>query len=1127
MGDYARTIIIQDGVVVDVDDITNEEWKNGLLMEDILHDELFQFATPQTTFEELYYYMNHLIEEKGFINLDFIGNLGHSIVKQKNARVYIEKGNSYCLGDVAFFTFEPHINNSLDKRVGVLKVCNATEDGKMELLILRLTAHCNALKRDNYMISPDFYCPIMIIQGAAGNVAPKSLSRCIPKVLFYMHKYRILANFRRFYIKGNDRRRNAMYDLSGLWKVQIDDGKEYEMELPGSLDESGIGHKDAGSNQCHPDSALGNAEAGFDENAPIATRFTRKVTFEGEARIYKRIQYLPEEGKRVFLKVDRARCLHLLIDGVEVPDYIPSSISTPHIFEVTGLLTGDNEICFLSDNSYPGLPHDDIVYSSAATDETQTNWNGLLGEICIYEEEPVYISNIYAYPKGDVLTVHIEMDGDRQYAGQLSFTCDAFSPEASKTMQIRGKKGKTTFIMDNLPLKADVKRWDEYEGNLYDLTALFMGYEGAGEDHGISNCAAVQMMAAKKTITFGVRDFGDDGTGRLALNNRRIFIRSEANCGEFPETGYSPATVEEWMDILGRFKAYGVNLMRFHSHCPAEAAFIAADKMGMLMQPELSQWNPKNALETEESVTYYTRELTQIIRMLANHPSFVMLTLGNELNNGEVGSANMDKLVNLARELDDTRLYANGSNTHYGERGCDANSDFAQSQRYFGADLRGIFAAMTEKGIEGFINNEYPSARHNYNESMEILRKDYKKPVYSFEVGQFEVLPDFDELEDFKGVTDPVNYKLIKEKVEKQGLLPVWKRYVEATGELAFIGYRAEVEAVLRTPQLSGISLLGLQDFPGQGTALVGMMNSHLKPKPFDFAKTDRFRAFFRDQLPMVYLPKYTWETTEVLSAPVVVANYGKQPMEGKVTAMLMQSGQSFTSEEEYCCPVGELTRLCDVTFDLSSVDKPSRLDLKVTFAGIENSYPIWVYPATTQKCPADVYETKTLDEEAMRILAGGGKVFLAPDAAKEALPKSIKAQFTTDFWSVGTFAMQEGSMGQLIDTEHPIFKNFPTEFHTNWQWWPMANTRAVILPGQMETIITEMDSYAYLRPMAQLFECSAGGGKLLFSSMGLQNLQQYPEARALLDAIYKYMASEEYSPVQEMSLEQIKELVR
>lgn len=109
-GDYARTIILQNGVVVDFDGIENQEWKQGLLMEEFLHCELARFAKAETTFEELYYHMNRLIEDKGFINLDFSGNLGHSIVRKKNDRVYIEKGNRVQLGDVAFFTFEPHIS---------------------------------------------------------------------------------------------------------------------------------------------------------------------------------------------------------------------------------------------------------------------------------------------------------------------------------------------------------------------------------------------------------------------------------------------------------------------------------------------------------------------------------------------------------------------------------------------------------------------------------------------------------------------------------------------------------------------------------------------------------------------------------------------------------------------------------------------------------------------------------------------------------------------------------------------------------------------------------------------------------------------------------------------------------
>ncbi|MBQ8524577.1 MAG: aminopeptidase P family protein [Clostridia bacterium] len=111
-GDYARTIIIENGKVTELDDILNTEWKQGLLMEEFLHGELCRVACPETTFEELYFHMNELILEKGFVNLDFAGNLGHSIVRKKEDRIYIEKGNSARLGDVRYFTFEPHISVS-------------------------------------------------------------------------------------------------------------------------------------------------------------------------------------------------------------------------------------------------------------------------------------------------------------------------------------------------------------------------------------------------------------------------------------------------------------------------------------------------------------------------------------------------------------------------------------------------------------------------------------------------------------------------------------------------------------------------------------------------------------------------------------------------------------------------------------------------------------------------------------------------------------------------------------------------------------------------------------------------------------------------------------------------------
>lgn len=911
-----------------------------------------------------------------------------------------------------------------------------------------------------------------------------------------------------------------IFSLAGKWQAQIGNGKTYAIRLPGTLDENKIGYKDSGKNEWHPDSALGNAGEEFERKGPILTRFTRKYTYEGEARFMRRISFELPEGRRLFLEAERARVLKLLVDGKEIPDYTSPSISTPHIFELTDVWKGEHEITLISDNSYPGLPHDDIVYSSAATDETQTNWNGVLGYLRLRVEESVFVEAVRVYPKGRKLAVRVSISADRARTGRIVIESEALEGPAFEKAHV--EKGITEIKVEGLPLKEDVLRWDEYEGNLYELTASLLEEEAAGNGAGCANG-----LIGKRTVPFGVRDFGSDENGRLSLNGRTLFLRSEANCAEFPETGYCPMEAAEWTDILSKYKSYGINCMRFHSHCPPEAAFTAADAMGMLMQPELSHWNPRDAFESEESFSYYRTELLEIIRMLANHPSFVMLTFGNELHASEKGHRRMDELLMQARRLDGTRLYANGSNVHYGAKGCDAESDFYTSSNYFDSKLRGTFA-----GMEGHINHRYPGAESNYDSAMERLRETYKKPVFSFEVGQFEILPDFEELEDFEGISDPASYREIKKRVEERGIMPVWKRYVEATGELALIGYREEAEAAMRTKQLSGISLLGLQDFPGQGTALVGMMNSHLKPKPYDFARPERFRAFFASQLPLVLLPKYTYENTEILEAAIQVANFGKKDLEGEILCSL--KGCSGAKGRELCtekrlksirCPVGKITEAGTLKLSLENIEKPVRLELSVQIEAVANRYPVWVYPPARPLRPESVYETQYLDDGARKALKEGKKVYLTPPSTKEAMPSSIQAQFTTDFWSVGTFSSQEGGMGQLIDAEHPIFRDFPTEFHTNWQWWPMATQRAVILPKQYKAIITEMDSYAYLRPMAQLLECRCGGGKLLFSTMGLQDLQDYPEARALLASVYRYMDSEEFDPKQEIEWEVLKSL--
>lgn len=894
-----------------------------------------------------------------------------------------------------------------------------------------------------------------------------------------------------------------LMDLSGVWQCSIP-GQQALLTLPGTLDESGVGFADDPLHQWKVDEVK---RIGFYRDGdPIVTRLTRKHTFEGQAEISRTVEWAVPEGRRLFAECGRARHLRLLVNGKEAPLYRPANLASPYCFEITGMVTGRDAFTFLSDNSYPSWPRDAIVYSSCASDETQTNWNGLLGFVRIRAEEQSFISDVRVYPAGDSVNVFVEMDLKEDWRGDVRLISEAFLQGAATVREETGQKaGKRELWYSGLPLKKDALHWNIEEGNLYDLTVKLSGMES-------------------RTVSFGIRDFSAQD-GFFALNGRRIFLRSEANCAVFPLKGYPPMEKEAWKTILRKYREYGVNCMRFHSHCPPEAAFAAADELGMLMQPELNHWDPAHAFETPEARAYYETEFRAILRMLANHPSFVMLTFGNELHANEEGRAFMTELLGKGRAWDKTRLFANGSNPFYGSLGPDPASDF-----YTSTNCGPVMLRATSAGHSGWLNRENPDFTRNYDQGVEKIRQLTDQPVFSFEVGQYEILPDFDEIVDYTGVTSPENLKHIQKKVREKGLEKVWKRYAEATGESALLCYRAEVEAALRTEGLAGISLLGLQDFPGQGTALVGMMNAHLRPKPFDFANPSRFRAFFRDQLPLLLLPRFTYAAGETVEAEVRIANYGKDDLRESVSWTV--TGQGFSQSGQWdavSAKAGALTCAGFLRVKLPERIGPEKLTITLWFGTLSNAYPLWVYPEEPVRCPENVYECRTLDEKALHTLNAGGRVYLSPDSTPQALPHSIPAQFSPDFWSVCTFPDQAGGMGQLIDETHPIFRRFPTESYNNWQWRYIASQRAMILPERIEAIITEMDSYAFLRPMAKLFECrcgTGGSGKLLVSSLGLHALASHPEARALQRAIYAYLSSPDFAPKQELPVEWIQSLL-
>ena len=895
-------------------------------------------------------------------------------------------------------------------------------------------------------------------------------------------------------------------DLSGTYEVRLEDGSRYSAVLPGSLDENQIGYPDEDTEKWHPDAEY---ETGSEQNMDlhvkgvIMGRFARRFTYEGPATFRRTFVY-PLTDRRVFLFVERARQLRAILNGQALEPYQSGTLSTPYVYEVTDELAETNELMFISDNCYPGWPKQAIRYSSAATDESQTNWNGILGRICLIEKDPDFISSVRVYPEKSHLCVQVEIDAHKARKAELTLESPVM---VSFQKEVDLKAGKNLVAFSEIPIITDrnEKNWDLEEGNLLPFCVSGDGL-------------------AKVTVHFGLRFFADRSSPFLMLNDRRIFWRCETNTGIFPDAGHPPMDLNTWLEIFRTYQAYGLNAVRFHSWCPPDAAFAAADQVGMLVQVELSDWDPKTALESEEAFTYYKEELLAVLKEYANHPSLVMLTLGNELHADETGVYHMNLLVSLAREADPTRLYAISSNPFYGDKGTDEASDFFTASGYYGTMLR-----ATSQGMKGYLNENLRGTSGNHDQVLSEIRKRWKKPVFAFEAGQYEILPDFRELESFTGALVPESLCQIRKNAQNRGFLKKWDARVEASGELARIAYKEEIEGVLRTAEFSGISILGLQDFHGQGGAFVGMLNSHLKRKPYSFSDPGKW-SFFRDVVPMAVFDRYTWFSNEQFSFFVEVANYGKRDLsENLEIGFFREDGTSVFQESlSVSAPMGVLTKTEKFAVELNDCEKEGKYILSLQYGEYQNTYPVWVYPEEVCFDGTDTGNVVITGSasEAEKAVAAGRDVLYSPVATEKSFPKSIRTCFTTDFWSVGTFTGQAGYMGILADPESPALRNFPTQSHSDFQWYHLTkDARAMILPDEKGTVLEALDCYARLRHLALLYEARVENGRILVSGLGLLEKLAFPETHAMLKSLLAYMESDAFQPEVRKSFSEIEKL--
>ena len=917
-------------------------------------------------------------------------------------------------------------------------------------------------------------------------------------------------------------------DLAGEWRVAIDPGNAGVREgwyrrtftetiaLPGTTDEAQMG--EFADEQCD-------------------NRLSRLWRWIGPAWYQKTVS-IPKRWKdrKVFLFLERTKDSQVWVDGAWAGS--DDSLSTPHVFDLSRLLTpGQHTLTILVDNAK--LPP--VGPCHQVDERTQTNWNGIVGRIELRAMPRIWIDDLQAYPDVDGRSVRVvaSIGNGTRWTGHVDVAVraevvgreDAF-PIEPKLFVVRPEGPRTRAVCD-LPLPDGVPLWDEFDRSLIRLTI---------ETEATPRATAVRDACS---ITFGLREFAAR-RGQFVINGRPAFLRGKVDSALFPLTGYAPMDKAEWLRLLGIAADYGINHYRFHSWCPPEAAFAAADELGIYFQVELPNKRgitepdnhgytpPAEAYETLEELVgdggqpavrtaYLTREGERMLRAYGNHPSFVMMSLGNEIGGDE---AVMKGMCDHFRALDGRHLYAMGTgHFHWDVKYREGDEFWVTCETAPGQPTRG---ASFEARYPCHVDNRPPSTTVDYRSALQGV----PVPVVGHEMAQYEVYPDYSEIGKYTGVLRARNLEIFRERLKAAGMLDQAADFLKASGALSRICHREDVEAALRTPGFGGFQMLDLQDFSGQGTALVGMLNVFMESK--GLIEPEQWREFCCETVPLLWMTKYTWTNDETFRGRIRIAHYGPRDLEGQSVEWQVATGKRVLAAGEtrrLTIPTGTVTEVALIGAPLTRVRKAQKLCVTLAVKGTtyRNRYDIWVYPATVATAaPESLVVARSFSRKVQADLAAGRSVLVLPRPGK--IKRSVRGAFQTSFWCWPMFRraalnagieVAAGTLGPLCDPEHPLFRDFPTESHGNWQWWHLLKGgRALILddtPVGYRPIVQMVDNFARNHKLGLICEARVGKGRLLVCSIDLPALQEHPEARQLLASIQRYMTSRAFRPSQEL----------
>ncbi len=879
-------------------------------------------------------------------------------------------------------------------------------------------------------------------------------------------------------------------DLSGTWKARLDTSNtlfrqnpdrcrmEGDIRLPASLAEQGFGYKTEGS------------DFGV---------LTPEYKYIGKAW-YSRDIEIPRswEGKSIEIFLERVLWeSRIFIDGQELTRQ--DALGTPHIHALGKISAGNHTLTVQVDNE---MIHNIGDKGHAYGEYTQSIWNGIVGrmEMRAYDPVRIFSTRVYSDVLKDQLRCDFNIVSEMQIRTKMNWEIISISSGdkiLSNDTIINIQKGKNSFYLQ-IPLQGKLEKWSEFKPEVYLLR---------------STISTADYLDFKET-EFGYQEVSHDGT-KILINGNPVFLRGNLDCVHFPMTGYPSCDLEDWVKIFRVYKEYGLNHARFHSWCPPEAAFLAANRVGIYLQAEASVWidwwmsedmnlkgrpemdtkgHPKGLGYDIDRDQFVIEEMNRMVDHYGNHPSFTMFCIGNELGNSDFDV--MKGWVADLKEKDPRRLYAISTARKI------TDIDDYSATHY-------IREAGRTRGLNG------PHTDWDFEE----VYSKMNIPIIAHEIGQWPVYPRWSEIQKYEGVLKARNLKELREVAVKNNIVDQSDDFADASGALNQIMYKYEIESFLRTASCAGVQLLSMQDYQGQGEALIGWLDAHWESK--NITTPEKFRQHYNTTVPLLRMEKFVWQTDETFSGAAQLSHHGPEPFKATIVWQIFDNTLKEIAAgrfDECIVPPGTLYDLGNINLDLKNIRKATRLNVRIMAEGtrFQNNWHIWVYPESADPIEHDdVLISDQLNDSVKERIERGGKVLLI--ANKLGSPNhSVKAQFYPLYWSLTFFPGQgKTSIGLLLQDKHPAFRDFPTSYHSDWQWETVSqDARGFILndlPGSYKPIAQPVDDFHRNNKVGSIFEMKVGEGSLLVCGYDLE--ADIPVAVQLRKSLLDYMSSSDFDP--------------